>query len=448
MKKHILSGFLALSSTSLLYTSGVFAQNLVDVYQKARIYAPEYQVKSFALEAIRSKSNKVRAGYLPSVDLDASYAYSWQEVLSSESTNVIPINETDYATNSVSLTIRQKLYDGALLAQMNKSRYELNQSQLQYRASEQLLMFKVAETYFSVLSAEDQLTLTQAEERAIKSEYDLITLKYQQGIANLLDWQDIQSRFAEARANVAQAQMGVRAAKYALKQLTGEDNFVLDKLRSSFTETSISIEQGKNYLEAAYENNLDIKAQREAISTAKQEVRVQTRGHHPTIDLTLSASREDAEGSLYGGGNDISDYKARVSLNVPIFKGGSTLASTDEARQQLKIQKTLLTQIKDQIDSEVNMAIYGMESSLIKIDSMKTSLRAYEVSLQAKRSGYRSNLFTSLDVLDAESKVYFAKKMLSASLYELILHYLKLKQLTGELNEQELEALTQWLVAA
>jgi outer membrane protein TolC len=68
--------------------------------------------------------------------------------------------------------------------------------------------------------------------------------------------------------------------------------------------------------------------------------------------------------------------------------------------------------------------------------------------LQAKRSGYRSNLFTSLDVLDAESKVYFAKKMLSASLYELILHYLKLKQLTGELNEQELEALTQWLVAA
>lgn len=428
----------------MIYAPLSCAQGLVELYEKAQENSPSYQVKHYAFQAIKSKSDKIGAGYYPSINFNANYSRTWQEVLRSES-GIFPQDKVDYPSNSLALTLKQKIYDGSLLAQKQKSSYELSQSQLQLQAAQQDLMFQVAEGYFSLLAAQDQLVLSKAELRTIQSEYEVNQVKFQKGIANLLEWQEIQSRFAEAKANVSESKLGVLTAKSSLKQLTGEMPGTIDKLKSQFNEASLAILNESNLFDEVYNKNLNLLAQKKAVIAAEKEVLVQKRGHYPTLDFELTASKEDAEGSLYSGGNNIKTYQAKISLNVPIYQGGYTSASIGEARQQKDIQKTVLIEVQRQAETELESAIQGVQAGLIKIEAMRTSVEAYSLSLLAKRSGLQSGLFTAVDVLDAEGKLFFAKKQLSASLYQMILNYLKIKQVTGNLDIEELKVIQSWL---
>lgn len=428
----------------MIYAPFSNAQGLIELYEKAQENAPSYQVKNYAFQAIKSKADKIDSGYYPSINFNANYSHTWQEVLRSDS-GIFPQDKVDYPSNNLALTLKQKIYDGSLLAQKQKSSFELSQSQLQLQAAQQDLIYQVTEGYFSLLAAEDQLVLSKAELRTIQSEYEVNRVKFQKGIANLLEWQEIQSRFAEAKANVSESELGVLTAKFTLKQLTGEMPDSVDKLQNKFNEASLANLNEASLFDEVFKKNLNFLAQKKAVMAAEKEVLVQKRGHYPTLDFELSASKEDAEGSLYSGGNNINTYQAKISLNVPIYQGGFTSASIDEARQQKDIQRTSLIEVQRQVETELQTAIQGIQAGLIKIDAMRTSVEAYSLSLSAKRSGLQSGLFTGLDVLDAEGKLYFAKKQLSESLYQMILNYLKIKQVTGNLDIQELTVIQSWL---
>lgn len=448
MIKSLISKPLKLSApfllSSLFFGNQAYAEALIDIFNQAKANAPDYQVKQLAMDVLKTQSKKTQAEYFPTIDFDASYSHTWQKVKRSE-TGVFPVEETDYPTTNLALTLKQKVYDGNLIDRIKKSDQELKQSQVQLSAAEQELMYQVVENYFSILAAQDQLTLSQAEAKAIQSEHELTYAKYQKGLVNLLQWQEIQSRYAEAKAAISEAKLGLHTAKFRLKQLTGTEHSNLDPLIDNFKDLALTLVKDENWLAIANQNNLNIQAQRFAIAAANQEISAQKKGYYPKVDLILSANRDDAQGSLYGGGNKIDNYQAKLALNLPIWHGGITDSAINEAKKQKTIQQQVLKKIESEVETEVETSVYSIQAALIKIEAMQQSTKAYELALGAKRSGFKSGLFTSVDVLDAESKLYFAKKQLSASLYQLLLSYIKLKQVTGLLNQDEFAVIQTWL---
>ena len=73
------------------------------------------------------------------------------------------------------------------------------------------------------------------------------------------------------------------------------------------------------------------------------------------------------------------------------------------------------------------------------------SVRAYQQSvisaqsaLTATRAGYEVGTRTVVDLLDATTKLYSGKQQLSSARYGYILKLLQLKQVAGNLQEQDL----------
>ena len=90
-------------------------------------------------------------------------------------------------------------------------------------------------------------------------------------------------------------------------------------------------------------------------------------------------------------------------------------------------------------------AYHGIISAISKVRALDKSVKSQELALQSRQQGYRSGLFTSLDVLDAERDVYEAKRDYARARYEYLINSLSLKHSVGTLSEADLEGINRWL---
>jgi len=72
-------------------------------------------------------------------------------------------------------------------------------------------------------------------------------------------------------------------------------------------------------------------------------------------------------------------------------------------------------------------------------------VEAQKLTLESKREGYKSGLYTNLAVLDAERDFYFAKKDATQAQYDYLLNSLRLKHAAGVLVEEDLRYINQRL---
>ena len=88
---------------------------------------------------------------------------------------------------------------------------------------------------------------------------------------------------------------------------------------------------------------------------------------------------------------------------------------------------------------------YGIISAISKVEALAKSVKSQQLALQSKQQGYKSGLYTSLDVLDAERDAYEAKRDYSRARYDYLLNSLRLKHAVGTLNEADVEGINNWL---
>jgi outer membrane protein len=68
-----------------------------------------------------------------------------------------------------------------------------------------------------------------------------------------------------------------------------------------------------------------------------------------------------------------------------------------------------------------------------------------QIALEAKKEGFKSGLFPSLAVTDAERDLYQAKREYAKSQYDYILNSLRLKKAVGLLKEGDIATVNSWL---
>ena len=68
-----------------------------------------------------------------------------------------------------------------------------------------------------------------------------------------------------------------------------------------------------------------------------------------------------------------------------------------------------------------------------------------QIALDAKKEGFKSGMFPSLAVTDAERDLYQTKQEYAKSQYEYILYSLRLKQSAGLLRQDDISIINDWL---
>ena len=427
--------------------SSVLAQDgLVEIYRQAVANDPSLAGAKSLREATRESLTQAWSEVRPTLDASYTYTNTTQEIISSDNT-VYDQGESDYDTKEYSLTLRQPIFRLDTFMAVNRAKIEQAKAEVDLEAVKQDLIVRVTERYLKALSAQGQLEFAQAEEAAVRQHYELASGRFEMGLAPITDLYDAKARLASREARTLEAEIEFGDALQALRELTGVLPDGLAALDDGFEPLSPAPDDVELWVAAALEQNLTVQSQRELVELARRTVKIQKAGHYPTLELVGRFNNQATDGTLFGGGSEVETTDISLQFSLPLYHGGVTSSKSREALEQYNKTQADFEKVVRETERLARSSFLGVRNSITRIAALKEAVVSQQSTLEAKQEGYRSGLFTSLAVLDAERDLYMAMNEYAQARYDYILSSLKLRQADGSLSNTDLELASSWFAS-
>ncbi|MCE9841439.1 outer membrane channel protein TolC [Proteus terrae] len=422
------------------------AEDLLQVYQKAKDSNPELRKSLAERNQAFEKINEARGSLLPQLGLGASadYKSGYRDARDTESNSI-----------GASLTLTQSVFNMALWRQLNMQEKTAGMSDVTYQTSQQKLILDTATAYFDVLRAIDSLSFIEAQKEQVYRQLDQTTQRFNVGLVAITDVQNARANYDSVLAQEVVGRNQLDNALEKLRQVSGIYYINLASLNiDRFSTTSPdSIEK---LLKDAEERNLSLLSARLGQDLARENIRLAQSGHLPTVDLNASTgvSNSHSHGSALPPatvGNSRNSYNGQnsigLSVSIPLYTGGRTSSQVEQAQYGF-------TSASEQLESVYRSIVQIARSSYNNISASISSIKAYQQvvvsaqsSLDATEAGYQVGTRTIVDVLNATTTLYDAKQKLSNARYDYLINQLNIEYARGTLNENDLIQLNNTLGA-
>jgi outer membrane protein len=133
-------------------------------------------------------------------------------------------------------------------------------------------------------------------------------------------------------------------------------------------------------------------------------------------------------------------------LNWPLYSGRSLENRVREAMSLKLKAEADLDATSRTVAQSTRSAFYGVLSGISQISALEAAEESSKVALDANKLGYSVGVRININVLDAQSKLYDTKAKLAKARYDVLVGLLKLRQVSGVLNMEDLQNINTLLV--
>ena len=447
MKKSLLSLLVGLSCA--LTTNLSHAEDLLQVYDIATANDPTVLKAKAQADAQKFAQEQALGVLLPQLGFETSYSQ-----VDSDSFPFSQNDQTGYSigssfrdTFSRSIALQQTIFNMSAWENLDIAKKQAMQAMTQYELAQQELVVRIAQGYFDVLSTLDNLEFVQAEKRAIERQLEQTKQRYEVGLTAITDVHEAQAQYDQSVANEIVAKNDVETARESLRTITGKYHSKLDSLNTQTFSTVSPNKKANDFVEVAKDKNLSLALAKASVNIAEDQIELAKAGHYPTVGLSASYSDSltDTNGQIYKPRED--QTSVAVTLNVPIYSGGQTLAATEQARAYYVSASQDLEASMREVTRSVITSYNQVMSNVATYRALEQAVVSAESALQATEAGFEVGTRTIVDVLVSTQNLYNAKKNLANLRYQYVLSSLRLKQATGTLSRSDLEAINKGLVA-
>ncbi|WP_280150970.1 TolC family outer membrane protein [Piscinibacter sp. XHJ-5] len=429
---------LALGIALALGAAGVRAQSLFEVYEAARGFDASYLAARALADSAVYRAEQVHALRRPSVGLTAGVSRSTLDTGSADRTT---------RTTSASIDADQSLFNRQNDADIAKADKGVEAAKADVLIAEQDLILRVSTAYFDVLTAQETLASAQANRRAISEQLASAKRNFEVGTATITDTREAQARFDLATAQELQAENDLQTKRLALDTIVGRSAVAPKPLATPVELAPLvpgSVEQWVSTTETAP----SVLRSRIAYDVAQLETRKARAGHLPTVGLSAGVGRSnnriDPASAVDPSGNRTST-SVGIALNLPLFTGFSvqnrikeTLLLEEQARENLESARRLATQ-------NTRTAFFGAQSLQAQVMAFEAALSSSQLALEATQLGYRVGVRVNLDVLNAQTQLFNARRDLAKARNDVLVNSLRLRQAAGTLSAEDVLKVNQLL---
>lgn len=451
MKIRFLS--LALSVGLGLSSLTANATDLTDIYRIALENDPQLLRAAAEREAAQSAVDVSRADWWPQIDFRVGYNYSHQDSAgraitepgepqdpNTPTAGIITANET--RTFSREFNLSQQVFNLGTWRSTGIVEKQAYQSEVNYLLARQTLMLRVTDAYFGVLLAKDSLEFARAEKRAIERQLDQTEQRFSVGLTAITDVHEAQAQYDNALAREIQAENQVQIAYESLREITGRSYENINVLNTEYFEpTTPQPDSPRAWVERAQDRNLELLISRSALEIADQRIDVARTGHYPTVSLNASYGNRDVDTSGARNYSDLNSRSIGLQLNLPLFNGGRTVASTEQARHDYVAVSQTLVETRRDVERLVRSAYLDVVANISTIRALEQAVVSAESALNATQAGFEVGTRTIVDVLDSTRNLFNARRNLSEARYGYIQGILTLQQAAGTISEDDLFAI-------
>lgn len=417
------------------------AADLADVHGLAFRNDSVLKAASAARLAAFEAKPQSRALLYPSLAFSANYEHTREDV-----------RETDRGAPGVSsfdrsayvLALNQPLYNRDYFVRLRQADATVARADAIYRSAEQALIVRVAEAYFNLLAAHDNLEFARAEKDAIEQQLEQAKQRFDVGLIAITDVHEAQAAFDLAKAREIVASNQLASSQEALYEITAQNIGEAAPLADKIPLASPEPADIEHWSRIALEQNFELLAAQYNEQAARDQVRLQRAGHHPTLDLIASLGYFDDDGGV-SGETEVEDRVIGLQFNLPLYAGGAVTSRTREAAYQL-------TQAREELESQRRATLRQARDAYLAVVAAINSVNALEQAkvsaqsaLDATEAGFEVGTRTTVDVLSSQSDLFAARREFALARYEYILNLLRLKQASGLLLQADVEEINRWL---
>ena len=428
---------------AILASINCLSADLANIYFLAEKNDPTYQQEVSKHRIIIESRPQALAKLLPSLNLSGNTKRNAQDISTSGS-SIGADGEVDFNSHGYSLNITQPLFRRDVFIALGQADVQIKESEAKLAKAQQDLIIKVSESYFNVLKSLDNLEFAKTEAVSLKRQLEQADQRFEVGLSAITDVQEARAGYDLAVAEEIQAMNKTDNAKEQVRELTGEYISQFHSLGDEIILVKPNPEEINSWTELAIKQNLDISAANFALESARKEIKKQSAGHLPTVDIVASHGYDSTGGRF---GSTRTDRAAiGLELNIPIYSGGLVSSKTREAHERYNQSMHYLEKARRTAQRETREAYLGVISGISQVNALKQAVVSSETALLATESGFEVGTRTAVDVVASQRATSKALRDYSNAKYNYILNTLKLKRSAGTLSPDDLNLINDWLI--
>ena len=415
------------------------AEDLLQVFRDAQRYDAVYSSARYTLEAGRERIPQARALLLPSVNLTANVA---AQRLEQESTNPLltPSFVRSPTLSGYTFTLSQPVFRPQNLVQRDQADYQVRQAEATFGQAAQDLAVRTSQAYFDVLAARDTLALVGAQKAAISEQLAQAKRNFEVGTATITDTHEAQARYDLIIAQEIAAQNDLENKRRALQLITGKEYEQLRPLRADIRLAPPNPNDMQAWVDIAEKQAYPVLAQEALAEVANLEIKRQSSGHWPTLDLVGSYGTTRDTGSLQSGvGRDITTSQLALQLAIPLYQGGGISSREREAAANYLRAREDLQNARRTAALNTRQTYLAVINGIAQVGALEQALTSSQSALDSNRLGYEVGVRINIDVLNAQQQLFSTRRDLALARYNAILNQLRLKAAAGTLRDEDLE---------
>ena len=421
------------------------AQSLPELQQRALAADPGVRSAEAQQRAADERLFQARAAFGPTANLTVNHTDTRYTEAPAQA--VRPFRADQYV-----FQVTQPIWRGQSFPALQAAQAQADQATAGLNQARAEALQRFLEACFEVFKARDVLNHAQALGEATTEQLALARRTFQVGRAAITDVREAEARLdsAQAQALAAEAELDLR--QQVLAELTGDPvgaaAGLLARALAADSLPSVPAPSILEWIAAAQADSPQLRQAELALLAAEAEVRKASLAHAPSADLSLSYTKSNDTGTVTSIFPRRGESTAvGVNLTIPLFASGATQSKVREAIALRDKAESDVSLARRTLSLGVRQAFVATLSASAQAKALGAAERSQAVSLRANQRGYEIGLKVGAEVLDAQGKLFEARRDLSRARYDAWAAYFKLKALAGGLNVGDVDALEALLIA-
>lgn len=366
-------------------------------------------------EAAKSAVSEVAADKNPSV----SYGWSGQRSGGDSGSR---------KSGSHNFSISAPVFNPQLDARIDSARYTREGTGASYEEALQQAKYDAVSGYYTLIMNRNLVDVAQEAVKDYQGQLTNAEAQYNVGLVASSDVLGAKTNLADAETKLLKAQNAASLSEASLNKVIAypvQTAINTAEHDLQYKPYNITLEQAKAYAllhrSALVKSALDVKSKEEAVKSAKA-------GYLPTVSLRASRGYADPDGYF---GTSTKSWSVGASASWSLWDGGATQNAIKKANAELEEAKEANLATVDAVLYAVQKAYLNLRSAEQTINSTQAAVNQGQESFRIATLRYRAGVGTSLDVLDAETKLTDARNNYVQALYNYNISIAELEQLTG-----------------
>lgn len=405
---------------SVLASSFLHASSLKESVEKVLSTNPEVISQKSNQEAFKKYIDERKANYLPRIDIDGRIEKSNSDKKYDRQTPPSIVNGSDQEDGyNFGIALNQMLYDGDLTpSQVREAKH--NDLANKFR-TENIIENVVYETIFAYLGlVQYDETLALTADMISTNEENLQIAKEKESISGeVLETYEVDSKLSFVKEKYLEEKDLKSSRISTFKRYVGiEPSGNECRPKMDLSKIPDNLQQ---LIELAVLRNNEIQEQIERIKAQREKIAQADSKFLPNLNLELKALT-DNDLALNENGKENQVF-GRINLAWNLYNGGGDYAVSQQEALFLKEQKERLDAITNKVVESMKVNYQRFLKNQERIDVLKNYVVANENIVEVYKSEFESGTRTFVDILDAQTVLYEAKKSLVNREFELYRNY-------------------------